>query len=111
MCKKIKVQTSSHFLSKIVAWCRVRNILQEAGESVKETKKLKVNCGRFARRRSPGLKSIRPMTYNTLQHGEHTDRKCYFSKSWISHVQSLSFHAYSFFSGLKNDKYTLGEST
>ena len=25
--------------------------------------------------------------------------------------ESLSFHAYSFFSGLKNDKYTSGEST
>ena len=33
----------------------------------------------FARRRSPGLKSIRPTTYNTLQHGELTSRGCYFS--------------------------------
>ena len=35
---------------------------------------------RFARRRSPGLQSIRPMTYNTLPHGEHnTSPRCYFS--------------------------------
>ena len=45
------------------------------------------------------LKSIHPMTYNTLQH------------VWIQHVQSLSFHPYSFFKGLKNDKYASGEST
>ena len=40
------------------------------------------NCGRFARRRSLGLlglKSIRPMTYNTLQHGEPSCPRCYFS--------------------------------
>ena len=37
------------------------------------------NCGRFARRHSLGLKSIRPMTYNTLQHGEPTCPRCYFS--------------------------------
>ena len=34
---------------------------------------------RFARRRSLGLKSIRRMTYNTLQHGEPTSPRCYFS--------------------------------
>ena len=28
-----------------------------------------MNYGRFARRPSLGLKSIRPVTYNTLQHG------------------------------------------
>ena len=30
------------------------------------------NCGRFARKRLIGFKSIRPMTYDTLQHGEPT---------------------------------------
>ena len=39
--------------------------------------------------------------YNTLKHGERTYQRCHFSKAWVPHVQSLSFHAYSFFSGLK----------
>ena len=34
-----------------------------------------------------------------------------FSYPWIPHVRSLSFYAYSLFSGLKNDKYASGEST
>ena len=52
------------------------------------------------------------MTYNPLQHGEHTLlRDVNFSYFWIPHVQSLSFHAYSLFSGLKNDKCASGEST
>ena len=33
----------------------------------------------FARRCSLGLKSIRPITYNTLQQGEPTSPRCYFS--------------------------------
>ena len=37
--------------------------------------------------------------------------RCYFSYPWIPHVRSLSFYAYSLFSGLKNDKYASGEST
>ena len=37
--------------------------------------------------------------------------RCYFSHPWIPHVRSLSFHACSLFSGLKNNKYASGEST
>ena len=33
---------------------------------------------------SPELKSIRPMTFNTQPHGEHTYQRCYFSQAWIS---------------------------
>ena len=31
---------------------------------------------------SPGLKSIRPITYNNLQHGAHNQQRCYFSYVW-----------------------------
>lgn len=61
---------------------------------------------------SPGLKSIRPITYNNLQHGAHNQQRCYFSYVWISHAETLSFHVSSrLFSGLKNDKYKSGESS
>ena len=50
-------------------------------------------CCRFhAEVDSLGLKKIRPMTYNTLQHGEPTSPRRYFSLTWIPHVQPLSFH-------------------
>lgn len=59
---------------------------------------------------SPGLESIRPITYNNLQHGAHTQQRCYFRYVWIPHVQTLSFHVSSqLFSGLKNDNYKSGE--
>ena len=54
---------------------------------------------RFAQPRSPGHWSIRPMTYNTLQHGENA-----FSLNVFPCI-------FPFFSGLKNDKYASGEST
>ena len=38
-------------------------------------------------------------------------QRCYFSCPWIPHLQSLSFHACSLYSGLKNEKYASGEST
>ena len=75
--------------------------------SVAETK-----CGRFAR------KSIRPKAFARILVDSPDDIltlykkvKIPYSYPWIPHVQSLSFHAYSLFSGLKNDKYALGEST
>ena len=68
-------------------------------------------CGRFARLRSPGHWSIRPMTYNTSTTWWKCLYRCYFSDPWIPHVQSLSFHAYSLFSGLNNDKCASSEST
>ena len=30
---------------------------------------------------SPELKSIRPMTFNTQRHSEHTYQRCYFSQA------------------------------
>lgn len=30
---------------------------------------------------SPELKSVRPMTFNTQPHGEHTYQRCYFSQA------------------------------
>ena len=46
---------------------------------------------------SPGIKSIRQITYNNLQHGAHNQQRCYFSYGWIPHVQTLVFQASSFF--------------
>ena len=70
-----------------------------------------LNCGRFARRRSPAKLVDSP---DDIQHSTtwwtYLSR-CYFSYHWIPHVRSLSFYAYSLFSGLKNDKYASGEST
>ena len=59
---------------------------------------------------SPGLKSIRPITYNNLQHGAHNQQRCYFSYVWIPNVQTLSFDVTSrLFSGLNNHNYKSGE--
>ena len=51
------------------------------------------------------------MTYNTLPHSEANFTPTRIAQPWIPQVQSLSFHAYSFLSGLKNEKYKSSEST
>jgi len=63
-----------------------------------------LNCGRFAR------KSIHTTAFARTTWWIYLSRS-YFSYPWIPHVRSLSFYAYSLFSGLKNDKYASGEST
>ena len=57
---------------------------------------------------SLGLKSIRPMTCNVLQQGEHSYQRCSFNSVCIPYVQSLIFHAYS---SSKDDEFISGEST
>ena len=57
---------------------------------------------------SLGLKSIRPMTCNVLQQGEHSYQRCSFNSACIPCVQSLIFHAYS---SSKDDEFISGEST
>ena len=49
-----------------------------------------VNCGLFARKLSLGLKSIRLMTYNTLQHGEPTSPRDFILVNLGFHMCSLS---------------------